>query len=93
MAGAMLEVVIDTTTVGKALDDLIERLGDLTTPLNDIAEYLHQSTDDRFTRQVAPDGSPWAPLAPSTLARKKGGRILRNKGTLQDTHAPCRQQQ
>ena len=48
MAGAMLEVVIDTTTVGKALDDLIERLGDLTTPLNDIAEYLHQSTDDRL---------------------------------------------
>lgn len=85
MAGAMLEVVIDTTTVGKALDDLIKRLGDLTTPLNDIAEYLHQSTDDRFTKQVAPDGSPWAPLAPSTLARKKGGRILRNKGTLQDT--------
>lgn len=85
MAGAMLEVVIDTTAVGKALNDLIERLGDLTTPLNDIAEYLHQSTDDRFTKQVAPDGSPWAPLAPSTLARKKGGRILRNKGTLQDT--------
>lgn len=85
MAGSMLEVSIDTSPVGKALDDLIERLGDLTTPLNDIAEYLHQSTDDRFRQQVAPDGSPWAPLAPSTLARKKGGRILRGKGTLQDT--------
>ncbi|WP_339524236.1 phage virion morphogenesis protein [Pseudomonas sp. EL_65y_Pfl2_R96] len=85
MAGAMLDVVIDTTTIGKALGELSERLGDLTTPLNDIAEYLHQSTDDRFIKQVAPDGSPWAPLAPSTLARKKGGRILRNKGTLQDT--------
>lgn len=85
MAGSMLEVTIDTSTVGNTLGDLIERLGDLTTPLNDIAEYLHQSTDDRFRQQVAPDGSPWAPLAPSTLARKKGGRILRDKGTLQDT--------
>lgn len=85
MAGSMLEVFIDTSPVGKALDDLTERLGDLTTPLNDIAEYLHQSTDNRFRQQVAPDGSPWAPLAPSTLARKKGGRTLREKGTLQDT--------
>ncbi|MFA7944050.1 phage virion morphogenesis protein [Pseudomonas brenneri] len=85
MAGSMLEVSIDISPAGKALEDLIERLGDLTTPLNDIAEYLHQSTDDRFRQQVAPDGSPWAPLAPSTLTRKKGGRILRDKGTLQDT--------
>jgi phage virion morphogenesis protein len=85
MAGAMLDVVIDTTVIGKALDELTERLGDLTTPFNDIAEYLHQSTNDRFIKQVAPDGSPWAPLAASTLARKKGGRILREKGTLQDT--------
>lgn len=85
MAGSMLEVSIDATSVGKTLDDLVERLGDLTTPLNDIAEYLHQSTDNRFRQQVAPDGTPWAPLAPSTLARKKGGRILREKGTLQDT--------
>lgn len=85
MAGSMLEVSIDVGAAGKALGDLLERLGDLTTPLNDIAEYLHQSTDDRFRQQVGPDGSPWAPLAPSTLARKKGGRILRDKGTLQDT--------
>lgn len=85
MAGSMLEVSVDTSPVGKALDDLAERLGDLTTPLNDIAEYLYQSTDDRFRQQVAPDGSPWAPLAASTLERKKGPRILREKGTLQDT--------
>jgi phage gpG-like protein len=37
------------------------------------------------TRQVVPDGSPWAPLAPSTLARKKGNDILRQDGQLQDT--------
>lgn len=85
MDGAMLDVTIDESQVGKALNELIDRLGNLHTPLNDIAEYLHQSTDDRFSKQVAPDGSPWAPLSASTLARKKGGRILRGKGTLQDT--------
>ncbi len=85
MAGAMLDVVIDSGQVGKALEELGRRLGDFTTPLNDIGEYLHQSTDERFRRKVAPDGSPWAPLSPVTLARKKGTGILREKGTLQDT--------
>lgn len=85
MAGAMIEVTIDQAQLGKALKELGDRLDDLTTPLSDIAEYLHQSTDQRFRQQVAPDGSPWAPLAPSTLARKRGNRILRESGTLQDT--------
>ncbi|WP_454842810.1 phage virion morphogenesis protein [Pseudomonas hormoni] len=85
MAGAMLDVVIDDSAVGKALEELIRRLGDLSPPFNDIAEYLHQSTDDRFRQKVAPDGSPWAPLSAVTLARKKGTSILREKGTLQDT--------
>jgi len=85
MAGAMLDVTVDDSLVGKALEELVHRLGDLTTPFNDIGEYLHQSTDDRFSKKVAPDGSPWAPLSAVTLARKKGTGILREKGTLQDT--------
>lgn len=85
MAGAMLDVTVDDSLVGKALEELARRLGDLTTPFNDIGEYLHQSTDDRFSKKVAPDGSPWAPLSAVTLARKKGPGILREKGTLQDT--------
>ena len=85
MAGAMLDVTLDTSQIGSALEELARRLGDLTTPFNDIGEYLHQSTDERFQRKVAPDGSPWAPLSAVTLARKKGTAILREKGTLQDT--------
>ncbi|MBA6100470.1 phage virion morphogenesis protein [Pseudomonas juntendi] len=85
MAGAILEVAIDTTVVGRELELLIERLGSLRTPLNDIAEYLHISTDARARRQVAPDGTPWAPLSPRTLARKKGNKILRESGALLDT--------
>lgn len=85
MAGAMLDVIIDNSQIGKALDELARRLDDFTTPLNDIGEYLHQSTDERFRQKVAPDGTPWAPLSAVTLARKKGPGILREKGTLQDT--------
>ena len=85
MAGAMLDVTVDDSLIGKALEELARRLADLTTPFNDIGEYLHQSTDDRFSKKVAPDGSPWAPLSAVTLARKKGPGILREKGTLQDT--------
>jgi phage virion morphogenesis protein len=85
MAGAMLDVQVDDSQVGAVLAELIERLGDIRTPLNDIAEYLHQATDERFRQQVAPDGTPWAPLSPATLARKKGSRILRESGVLQDT--------
>ncbi|VXC72103.1 putative Phage virion morphogenesis (tail completion) protein [Pseudomonas sp. 8Z] len=85
MAGAMLDVEVSDSQVGELLAKLAERMGDLRTPLEDIREYLHQSTDERFRQQVGPDGSPWAPLAPSTLARKKGPRTLRESGDLQDT--------
>jgi len=85
VAGAILEVAFDASVVGRELELLIERLGSLRTPLNDIAEYLHMSTDARARRQVAPDGTPWAPLSPRTLARKKGNKILRESGALLDT--------
>lgn len=85
MAGATLDVAVDSSQLDELLAKLAERLGDLRTPLEDIREYLHQSTDERFRQQVGPDGSPWAPLAPSTLARKKGPRTLRESGDLQDT--------
>jgi len=85
VAGAILEVAFDASVVWRELELLIERLGSLRTPLNDIAEYLHMSTDARARRQVAPDGTPWAPLSPRTLARKKGNKILRESGALLDT--------
>lgn len=85
MAGAMLDIQLDSSQVGTALAELEARLGDLRTPLNDIAEYLHRSTDGRFRQQIGPDGSPWVPLSATTLARKKSPRILRESGTLQDT--------
>ncbi|NER90353.1 phage virion morphogenesis protein [Moorena sp. SIO3A2] len=54
---------------------------DLTKPLRESMAYVDSRTKLRFLREVDPDGKPWAPLAPSTLKRKKG-TILRETGRL-----------
>lgn len=39
--------------------------------LDEIGGLLLRRTLDRFDKEVAPDGTPWAPLAPATLERRK----------------------
>jgi phage virion morphogenesis protein len=36
----------------------------------------------RFAQEVDPDGAPWRPLAPSTIARKGSSGILKDTGAL-----------
>lgn len=51
-----------------------------------IGEYMIKSTLERFERGgPAPDGKPWAPLKPSTLARKKTTQILVESRHLRDS--------
>lgn len=49
-----------------------------------IGERLMESTRERFKTQVAPDGTPWAPLKPATIRRKKYNpdKILTLRGYL-----------
>jgi phage virion morphogenesis protein len=42
--------------------------------LRDMGEYLLGSTGARFDAQVAPDGTPWAPLSPRYKKRKDKAR-------------------
>ncbi len=44
---------------------------------NTAGERLLIATRDRFDSQKDPDGRPWAPLKPSTLARKRRNRDKR----------------
>lgn len=60
----------------------MELSGDPTELMADISEHLLQSTQDRFDTEIAPDGTPWQPLRPSTLALKKGPGILKETGNL-----------
>lgn len=46
-----------------------------------IGEFLLLRTDERFQAEKAPDGTPWAPLSPATLAQKSTDKILQESGT------------
>ncbi len=72
----MITIEIDDREIQAALRRLQQQIGDLTPVMQEIGEYLVQSTKDRFARGEAPDGTPWAPNSPVTLARKKGNRPL-----------------
>ncbi len=79
---AVVQVQVDTTEVSEALENLI-RLGRRPEPaLKDIGEYMQVAVDDRFAAQTAPDGTPWAPNSPKTLARKRNPRILHDSTRL-----------
>jgi phage virion morphogenesis protein len=68
------------------LNQLMTKTRNLQPALAQVGEYLLESHQARFQLEVAPDGTPWAPLAPETLVRKKGeDRILQEQGTLRDT--------
>jgi len=86
----MPEIRIDMKddAVKAALSDLFRKVSDLAPIMKIIGEYMVRSTEDRFNRQgPAPDGSPWAPLASSTLKRKKHPKILTESGALRgDIH-------
>jgi phage gpG-like protein len=53
--------------------DAAQRAGDLGPVLAVIAADTKLLIDDSFESSQAPDGSPWAPLAASTVARRRGG--------------------
>lgn len=50
--------------------------------LGEIGEMLVASTHRGFQEERAPDGTPWAPLSPVTIARKGHARILFHTGRL-----------
>jgi phage virion morphogenesis protein len=58
------------------------RLKSMVPALKQIGEHMLRVTEERFSREQAPDGSKWAPLKPSTLRRKKGPKILTESNEL-----------
>lgn len=86
MSGTFINVTAKgQRTIAKSLNALLKQSGNLTPVLTDIADYLLASTQRRFVDQQAPDGTPWAALSSTTLARKaRVDRILTESGTLAD---------
>lgn len=72
-----ITIKVDNAAAKTWLKTLAGKIDDLSPALKVIGEYMLVSTDRRFTNQgPAPDGKAWAPLKPSTLARKKIKKIL-----------------
>ncbi|MDH5785334.1 MAG: phage virion morphogenesis protein [Chromatiales bacterium] len=87
MAGASIYIDIENDSAAKkVLQQLLEVGQNLDAPFADIGEYLLNSHRERWARQEAADGTPWAPLAPKTVKRKKKNqnKILVLEGDLRD---------
>ena len=86
MAGTRIEVKLTgLKPLQVRLNELITRAENLEPALQEMGEYLLQSHRERFALEIAPDGTPWEPLAPQTLKRKQGeDRILQQGGYLRD---------
>jgi len=64
-------ITIDTEgldEVQSILRAMLERADNLSPVLKAIGETLTESTKERFVTSTAPDGSPWKPNAPATIA-------------------------
>lgn len=87
MAGARIQLDLDSRQVLDALGEMIQRIDDPQPAFREIGEYLDMAHRDRWDAQRAPDGTPWAPLSPVTQARKKknSDRVLVLDGYLRDT--------
>ena len=70
MAGAGVTIEIQDIGVSAALDQLLRAAGDFTPAMASLGEHLLRSHHERWDREIAPDGTPWAPLSPGYAARK-----------------------
>jgi phage gpG-like protein len=67
-----IDVEISEDTVSAALSALSDAGGDLRPALEQIGDYLIDSTRQRFQDGVSPDGTPWAPNSETTYMRFLG---------------------
>ena len=72
----MININANTDAIERAIQELINKGDDLTAPMKSIGEEMINRTQQRFRDKEAPDGTPWAPNAPSTEKRKGHGRVL-----------------
>jgi phage virion morphogenesis protein len=91
MAGASVTIEFDDREVRVALQRLESVTGNLRPVFAEIGEYLAKSHDDRFARQVTPEGEPWTLLSIDYVIRKEKNwdKILTLDGNLRGTLHPA----
>jgi phage virion morphogenesis protein len=83
----MITIALDDDAVNAALLRASAAVGDISPLLADIGAYLVQSMQDRLKAGQTPDGKPFAPRAPATVARydrqgERYGGVLWKSGSL-----------
>lgn len=71
----------------KVLEAVAKEVASPQEMLGSIGESLLRVNDERHAQGLAPDGTPWAPLKPSTLEAKRGPAILNEHGDLLRFHS------
>jgi len=82
MADALL-ISVDAAKAHAWFGRLLERSRDLSGLMADIGETLTESTQRRFALGIAPDGTPWVPLADGS-----GRTLLVDTGRMRNDIAP-----
>lgn len=90
MAGDGVLYEWDDSDMQALIAKSIRNVEDMTPVMRSYAEYLVKETDERFKKEVSPDGTPWMPLSPLTVANKarqnKIDKILQQDGYLRLVH-------
>lgn len=87
MSAITIDIHFDAKEVSTHLQALLNKMDQREPFFRDVGELLLRSIKENFKAQKAPDGTPWTPLAPSTIKARRRGRksavsILRDRGRL-----------
>ena len=78
MSGIGVSATVNDRPAQQLLNQVGRRFRDTTPVMAEIGEVLVLGTDQRFEREIDPDGVRWQENAPSTIERKRAlGRILK----------------
>lgn len=64
----MITLELKSDDLTRALQQLQRRMADMTPVMQEIGEYLVESTKARFVAGIDPQGIPWAAKSPVTMA-------------------------
>lgn len=86
----MIQIDYRTEETDRLLEELRRRMADLRPVMEAVGQAVQSGTQQRFIDQAAPDGTPWRPLSPATLARRRSRgnssvQILRDTGRLMNS--------
>lgn len=82
---ASIRVSSNSDQVSAKLRQAAKRVSNMLPVYQDIGAAVERSTDQRFAREQAPDGTPWRDLSPNTWASKRNRKKLNETGQMRDS--------